>query len=213
MRPFAIIEPNAAARLELRNAVEDAGFRTHCFSDGAAALTMLAHDTFSLAIFGLDAADGDPFEICRSISRIVPLITVSSKCDAETCARALESGADDCVQSHLQPRELVARVRNVLRRANGEDAPGDTDLHPLSISLSEMRVRNGDAVHELSRGEADVLALFVEHAPRPLSATQIAEVLGANRSTVQSRIKSLRRKIGASRLATRAGFGYYLVKE
>lgn len=213
MRAVAIIEQNSAARAELRNAVEDAGFRTDCFSDGEAALAMLRQRAFSLAIFDLDAGEEDAFVMCRDISRVVPLITVTRECDPDKCVRALEAGADDCVKRPLSPRELVARVKSVLRRTRRVPLSDDAEIDALSMSVSEMRVRSGDAVHELSRGEVQVLALLVEHAPTPLSPARIAEILGAKTSTIQSRIKSLRRKIGSSRLATRARLGYSLVKD
>lgn len=210
MRPVAIIENNATARFELRNAVEDAGFRTDCFEDSESALTTLRDRAFALVIFDLNAGGVDPFAVCHEISRVAPLITVTAACDSEICARALESGADDCVKRPLAPRELIARVRNVLRRTEQQ---GELTVDSMSISISEMRVRNGTEVHELSRGEAEVLALLAEHSPKPLSPTHIAQVLGAKPSTVQSRIKSLRRKLGPERLATRSRLGYYLVSE
>lgn len=209
MRPVAIIESNTAARAELRNAVEDAGFRTDCFGDGLSALAMLRKRPFSLAILELDVHQDDAFAVCREISRVVPLIIVTSECDAETCVRALESGADDCVTRPLPARELVARMRNVLRRADA--APEAAGSEALSISIREMRVRNGNTTHELSRGEAELLALLIEHAPRPLSPARIGELLRAKPETVRSRIKSLRRKLGPARLANRSRLGYYLI--
>lgn len=209
MRPVAIIESNPTARAELRKAVEGAGFRTDCFIDGDAALETLRLRPFSLAIFDLDTVS-DPFAFCSEISRVVPLITVTSDCDAELCARALESGADDCVTRPLQPRELIARVRNVLRRTDRELAPPDEERESLTISISEMRVRNGNAVYELSRGEAELLAVLLEQTPTPLSIPRLAAILGAKPATVQSRLKSIRRKIGATRLVTRARLGYFL---
>lgn len=209
MRPVAIIESDAAARVELRRAVEGGGFRTDCFTDGTAALATLRARSFSLAILDLDASGGDPFAVCRELSQVVPVITVTSGCDTETCIRALDSGADDCLTRPLAPRELVARVRGVLRRAE-QDGEGDLELDALRFSAAEMRVRHGEEVHELTRGEAELLSLLVKHAPTPLSPVAIAAILGAKRGTVESRIKSLRRKVGAERLLTRPRLGYYL---
>jgi len=109
----------------------------------------------------------------------------------------------------LTGRELVARVRNILRRA-----PATVDdiceLDTLSISLREMRIRTDGIVHELSRGEAEVLALLLERSPAPLTTIEIARLLPAKRATIESRIKSLRKKLGPGRLVARGAFGYEL---
>ena len=115
-----------------------------------------------------------------------------------------------CRCSHPDRGELVARVRNVLRRATNERDAATCDLDKLSISLAEMRIRNGDVVHELSRGEAEVLTLLLEHSPAPITTVEMARILPAKRATIESRIKSLRRKLGPDRLVTRGRFGYEL---
>jgi DNA-binding response OmpR family regulator len=65
-------------------------------------------------------------------------------------------------------------------------------------------------VHELSRGEAEVLTLLLEHAPAPITTMEMARLLPAKRATIESRIKSLRKKLGSDRLVTRGRFGYEL---
>jgi len=208
MRPLAIIDPSAASTT-LRRDVEAAGFRTDCFTDAPSALAALRRRSYALAILDLDLGDSDAFNVCREMSRIVPVITMTADGREDICVQAFESGADDCVVRTLTGRELVARVRNVLRRAaNDNDAA--CDLDQLSISLSEMRIRNGATVHELSRGEAEVLSLLLEHSPAPITTVEMARLLPAKRATIESRIKSLRKKLGPERLVTRGRFGYEL---
>lgn len=209
MRPLAIIEQDSTASATLRRNIEAAGFRADCFADGASALTSIRRRTFSLAILDLDLRDTDPFAVCREMSRIVPVITMTSEENEDVRMRAFEAGADDCVTRSLTGRELVARVRNILRRSPAT-ADDTCELDALSISLPEMRVRTGGVVHELSRGEAEVLALLLEHSPAPLTTVEIAKLLPAKRATIESRIKSLRRKLGPGRLVTRGRFGYEL---
>lgn len=203
-RPLAIIEPDAAAATHLREALEAAGFRTDSFRDGASALSTMRTRAFSLAI--LDLVLG--FELCGEISRIVPVVTVTTDGREDTCVRALQAGADDCVCRVVPERELIARVRNVLRRTAG-DAPSH-ELDDLSISLSEMRVRDGGVVRELTRGEVELLTVLLEQAPRPLTPAQLADILKTPRATIESRIKSLRRKLGPQRLVTQGRLGYHL---
>jgi DNA-binding response OmpR family regulator len=201
---LAIIEPDAPTAEKLRETFEAAGFRTDCFRDGATALSTLRTRSFALAILDLTLG----FDICTEVSRIVPLVTVTTDAREETCVRALQSGADDCVCRAVPERELIARVRNVLRRASADCAPHE--LEELTISLAEMRVRNGNTTHELSRGEAELLRVLLEQAPRPLTPLQLAEILETPRATIESRIKSLRRKIGPQRLVTQGRLGYHL---
>jgi DNA-binding response OmpR family regulator len=212
MRPLAIIDP--CSSITLRRDMEAAGFRAECFGDAPSALTALRRRSYALAILDLDLDvdlhGGDPFQVCREVSRIVPVIAITAEGCEDICVQAFESGADDCVVRTLTGRELVARVRNVLRRSANENEAATCDLDTLSISLPEMRVRNGEVVHELSRGEAEVLTLLLERSPAPITTVEMARVLPAKRATIESRIKSLRKKLGPDRLVTRGRFGYEL---
>lgn len=208
MRPLAIIENDAALSTEIRSAVEAAGFAARCFVEGSAAIANLKRHGFSLAIVDLDLRDTDPFAVCSEASRLVPVIALSGDCGEETCVRALESGADDCLRRPFAGRELVARIRNVLRRADGAEGAGELD--ELSTFVSAMRIRLGDESCDLSRGESEVLAVLLEHAPAPMTVGRLTELLKAKRGTIESRIKSLRRKLGPGRLVSRGAFGYQL---
>jgi DNA-binding response OmpR family regulator len=209
MRPLAIIESDATFASQLRTSVEGAGFRTECFDDAQTAVSEMRSRPFSLAILDLADCPPDPYRICRELSDLAPLITVLDECQAESCVRAFESGADDCVIRTVPERELVARVRNVLRRAEGDRA--EQHLASVSISLSEMRVRRGEQVLDLTRGETELVALLLEHAPAPLTPARAAQILAAPRSTVETRIKSLRAKLGPGVLISRGRIGYQLL--
>lgn len=206
MRPLAIIEPDAAYAASLRATLEAAGFRAECFATATNALPELRTRSFALAILGLDLRDTDPYAVCREVSPNLLIITVAHDCAADACVRSLECGADDCVVRATTGRELVARVHNVLRRM-----PHREDHESLELSLSEMRVRAGDTTHDLTRGETEVLAMLVQHAPAPVTVARMCELLGAKRGTIESRIKSLRRKVGKGRLVSRGSLGYQLV--
>ena len=208
MRPLAIIEQDSATSERLRRNVEAAGFRVQCFDDGASALRSIRSSPFLLTILDLDLRGEDVFALCLELSGVLPVIAVTSETDEDMRMRAFEAGADDCVTRTLHARELVARVRNILRRVNSS-TDTSCELEDVSISLPEMRVRSDGVVHELSRGEAEVLALLLDHSPTPLTPTAIAQRLAASRATIESRIKTLRRKLGG-RLVSRGRFGYEL---
>jgi len=209
MRPLAIIESDVALSTELRSTLETAGFRTECFYSGSAALPHLRAQAFALAILDLDLSDTDAFVVCAEASRHIPVITMTSACVEDLCVRALECGADDCIARRTPGRELVARIRSVLRRSETLD---EGTLHSLAVSISEMRIRAKDATHNLTRGETEILSMLVSHAPTPVPALRMAQLLGARRGTIESRIKSLRKKLGAGRLVSRGSLGYQLVE-
>lgn len=203
MRPLAIIGRPAATSSEMIAAFDAAGFRTTAYRDATVALPALRMRTFSLALVGLDLEDTDPFAFCSELSRIVPVITFIPGHDIALCVRALECGADDCITTPISGRELIARVRNVLRRTSRQGSETDE----LTIAVREMRIRVDGQPHELSLGESEVLGLLLENAPSPLTTVEIARRLKSRRGTIESRIKTLRKKIGA-RIVTRGRFGY-----
>lgn len=210
MRPLAIIEPDVALSADLRAKLEAAGFKVECLGSATAALPRLRAHTFALAILDLDLRDTDPFAICTEASKHIPVITVVARASEEVCVRALDCGAEDCVVRTIPGRELVARIRGVLRR---KAVPDEVTLDSMAVSISEMRIRVDDISHNLTRGETELLAMLVAHAPTPIPALRIAQLLGARRGTVESRIKSLRKKLGAGRLVSRGSLGYQLVIE
>jgi two-component system copper resistance phosphate regulon response regulator CusR len=207
VRPFAIIEPDTTFSASLRATLESAGFRAECFNSGTNALVALRTRAFALAILGLDLRDTDPYAVCREVSQHLPIITVAHDCAADMCVRALECGADDCVIRATSGRELVARVRNVLRRT-----PHHDDYDAFETSLAEMRVRAGNTTHDLTRGETEVLGVLLQHAPAPITVSRMCELLPVKRGTIESRIKSLRKKLGKGRLVSRGSLGYQLVE-
>lgn len=206
MRPLAIIENDVALSAEIESAVQAAGFSSRSFATPSDAIADLRRRGFALAIVDLDLRDTDPFAVCSEASRIVPVIAVTSDCNEDVCVRAFASGADDCLRRPFAGRELIARIRNVLRRAE-TDAE---EIDELSSFVSAMRVRIGDEVHDLSRGESEVLAVLLEHAPAPVTVARLCELLQAKRGTLEARVKSLRRKLGPERMISRGQFGYQL---
>ena len=205
---MAIVESDLLQLAKFRAAVEEAGLRAETFPTAAAALPRLRERACALAIVGLDLCDEEALAFFREVSPLVPVIAAVRACTTDRCIRALEHGADDCVMPDTSERELAARIRSVLRRT-----PQPEDAHTASISLTEMRVRSGGVHHDLTRGETELLAVLLQHSPSPVTVARLIELLGARRGTIESRIKSLRKKLGPGRLVSRGSVGYQLVEE
>ncbi|HYR28623.1 MAG TPA: response regulator, partial [Thermoanaerobaculia bacterium] len=146
-------------------------------------------------------------DVCRDLRAFttVPLIMITGRVEEIDRLLGLEMGADDYLGKPFEPRELLARIRNVLRRA---ESPSHGDHDQLAAVVSEMRVRHDDRVDNLTAGETAVLTALIDHAPAPMTIVEIAQAIGANRGTVESRIKSLRKKLGPARLVSRGRLGY-----
>src|SRR5687767_5131126 len=104
MRTLALVENDVAFAAELRQSVEAEGFRADCFTDGARAIASITQRPYALAIVDLGIAGADPFEICRAVSSHHPVIALTTDPSDETCVRALESGADDCIRRPFPAR-------------------------------------------------------------------------------------------------------------
>lgn len=175
----------------------------------------------ALVVLDLMLPDGSGFDLIEEVARTgrqTPIIVLSSR-DGETDrVRALEMGADDYVVKPFSPREVVARVRAVLRRAQGS-----TDASRLVLSETTRRVALDQTALELTRVEFDLLALLSSRPGHVFSRSAIIDrVWGAGFAlsdrTIDSHIKALRRKLveaggHAHWIETVRGIGYRILEE
>ena len=213
MRNMAIIDRDRSFARQIGRAFESEGYDVEWFDAPAKALGALRSRTFDLLL--IDAGRTGA-EFCRrvrseALRTDVPIIAMTDDASAHT--ETLRAGADESVMRTLGMRELIARARAVARRAtHGLSEVAAYADASLKIYPDTMRViRSGEQIY-LSKGEADVLALLLRHAPASLSVERIRAELSTSRSlsrsAIEARVKSLRRKIGAERITNRIGFGY-----
>lgn len=180
---------------------------------------------FDLVVLDLMLPDGSGFDLIGRLRREgdpLPVIVLSSRDDEADRVAALETGADDYVTKPFSPREVVARVRAVLRRAQ----PGSRAArHPELVSLDPERrrasVRGNDL--ELTRVEFDLLSHLLEVEGCVLSRTQLIDRVwgdgfALSDRTVDSHVKSLRKKIAdaggdPSWIETVRGIGYRMINQ
>jgi two-component system alkaline phosphatase synthesis response regulator PhoP len=151
----------------VRSALEREGFAVDDANDGASALHKIADDAPELVVLDLGLPKVRGLDVLRQVraDTAVPVIVLSGRSDEADRIIGLELGADDYVVKPFSPRELVARVRSVLRRSRAASMPSTLQYPELELDLTtrEVQVR-GDHV-ELRRREFDLLA-FLCASPR-----------------------------------------------
>jgi two-component system response regulator RegX3 len=218
MRKTVLVVEDEAAIAEVAEMyLEQAGFRVRWAPTGADALKQLDDPSIDIVLLDLMLPDADGVDLFRTFRarRQVPVIMVTAR-DAEADrVLGLELGADDYVTKPYSPRELVARVRAVLRRGTIEDAaPTMMDAGGVRIDSNSRDVTvNGNAI-DLTRREFDLLAYMMARPGRVMTRAQLLEAVWEYPSDIDTRtvdvhVAQLRRKLGdACPLRTVRGVGY-----
>lgn len=204
--------------------LEREGFRIATAKDGEAALDSADHEHPALIVLDVMLPKLDGFEVCRRLraaNHPSAILMLTARDDDIDKILGLELGADDYLTKPFNPRELVARVKAILRR--GDRASGDKDASPmrlgsLTIDPARREVRIDSSNVDLRTQEFDLLLTFVEHRGLVLSREQILQkawgfdFYGQTR-TVDVHVAHLRKKLEASnvKIETVTGVGYKLV--
>lgn len=210
------------ARL-VRLYLEEAGYSVTVVDDGAQAMPAFRHEQPDLVILDLNLPHMDGLDVARLLRREsdVPLIMLTARTEEADRLIGLEMGADDYISKPFSPREVVARVRAVLRRVEGAvQSTGERiDVGGLTIDLAGHRVSFDEQELDLTPSEFDLLTAMAHQPGRAftrlqlLDATQGVAFEGYERS-VDQHVKNLRRKLreaGAPDvIATVHGVGYRL---
>jgi two-component system alkaline phosphatase synthesis response regulator PhoP len=198
-----IVDDEARIVKLVRDYLERAGFDVIAARDGETALTLARVEQPDLIVLDLMLPGVDGLDICRRLRQEsgVPIIMLTARVEEADRIVGLELGADDYVTKPFSPRELVARVRATLRRANGQMGPttilraGDVELDTASLTAVVA-----DQPVDLTSTEFQLLATLVRQPGRIFSREQLLEAVhgvafeGYDRS-VDSHIKNIRRKI------------------
>jgi two-component system alkaline phosphatase synthesis response regulator PhoP len=186
-----------------RDYLEQGGFRVITAADGGTALAAARHERPDLVVLDLNLPGLDGLDVCRALRRDsdVPVIMLTARVDEADRLIGLELGADDYITKPFSPRELVARVRAVLRRVRGGvRQPGLVRAGDLEIDLRGHRVTRGGEPIALSRTEFNLLATLAQHPGQTFTRAQLLDRLhgvayeGYDRS-IDAHVKNLRRKL------------------
>jgi len=202
------------------------GFDVDCAHDGPSGLERIAGVRPSLVILDLMLPGMSGYDVCRTVRQDsnVPILMLTARDEDVDKIVGLELGADDYVTKPFNPRELVARVKAILRRAEAhDDGAADASIiraGDLAIDRQRREVRAGERELVLRTKEFDLLAMLAEHAGIVLTREQLLDrVWGYNfygeTRTVDVHVQHVRAKLAGSGVGiqTVRGVGYKLVQE
>jgi two-component system alkaline phosphatase synthesis response regulator PhoP len=205
-RTILVVDDEPGIVAIARDYLDRAGFRVVTAGDGNVALRLARAESPSLIVLDLMLPGIDGLDVTRVLrsdpaTRAVPIIMLTARVEEADRLVGLELGADDYITKPFSPRELVARVRAVLRRVEGNQEPSAIFKYgDLSIDFQRRNVRRGASAVDLTATEFDLLAILAREPGRPFTRTQLLELAydinyaGFDR-TVDAHIKNLRRKI------------------
>jgi DNA-binding response OmpR family regulator len=192
--------------------------------DGAKGLAQLARGGYDAVLLDLMMPGMDGLEVCRRIRQTsrVPIIMLTARGDEADRVTGLELGADDYVAKPFSARELLARLRALLRRASPESSGEQIVVGDLVIEPDARRVRRGGEPVELTGLELDLLVALARRPGRVVPRERLLEEAGrgdvaVSDRTVDVHVSHLRRKLGddprtPQLIRTVRGVGYVLTK-
>lgn len=208
-------EPTILAAVATRLRAE--AFEVETAVDGPSAVETALATPPDLVVLDVMLPGFDGLEVCRRIQAQlpVPVLMLTARTDETDMLIGLGIGADDYLTKPFSMRELVARVRVLLRRVDRANGDQPVSVGDYRIDLSERRVHEGDREIHLTRTEFDLLVFL---AGRPRAAVARETLLehvwgwaaGVETRTVDSHVKALRRKLGSELIRTVHGVGYAL---
>ncbi|MBN1991060.1 MAG: response regulator transcription factor [Anaerolineae bacterium] len=210
----------------VRSYLEQAGYRVLTAYDGETALHAIRREQPDLVVLDLMLPDRNGWEITRIVRREpslanLPIIMLTARVEDSDKIVGLELGADDYIAKPFNPREVVARVRAVLRRAANSAAPPQIlQVGALRLNLDRHQATMNNTPLDFTPTEFNLLKVLVEHSGRAFTRLELIEkglgyaYEGLER-TVDSHIKNLRKKIGVDEdnpmyIETVYGVGYRL---
>ncbi len=220
-----LIDDDARLAELLRGYLEPQGVTLVHAAGGQAGLGLLAGDGFDVVLLDVMMPGLDGLAVLRRLradGHRLPVIMLTARGDESDRVVGLELGADDYVAKPFSPRELLARVKAILRRGGAAGAPGSGGADVVSgagvtVNRVSREVTVGDAAVDLTGREFDLLATLLEHPNAVLDRDRLLELVwgfdfpGGTR-TVDVHVAQLRRKLGRPGLiATVRGIGYKAV--
>jgi two-component system response regulator CpxR len=197
------------------------GFRVECQNDGRRGLAAALNGGFDLLVLDVMLPGLDGFEILRRVRREarLPILMLTARGEDEDRIIGLELGADDYLPKPFNTRELVARIRAILRRLEQRDPGGRLEINGIAIDPGTREVKREGAGVEVTTFEFDILETLMRSAGRVVSRDELMEELYGRKATpfdrsVDMHISHLRKKLEGDKplIKTVRGVGYQFVR-
>jgi DNA-binding response OmpR family regulator len=226
MRTILVVDDEPKIVQIARDYLVAAGFAVHSARDGRAALDAARALRPDLVVLDLGLPGLDGLDVCRALRREsnVPVIMLTARAEESDKLVGLELGADDYLTKPFSPKELVARVRAVLRRAEGAQAAPDVlRAGDLALDLARMRVTRAGVAIDLTPTEFELLAALARQPGRIFTRAQLLDAVHgvafeSYERAIDAHVKNIRRKLEPDPHAPRYiqtvyGVGYRLAEE
>lgn len=203
MKTILVVDDEPKILQIARDYLENAGYRVIAAGDGTAALQRVQAEQPELVVLDLGLPGMDGLDVCRQIRRSseVPIIMLTARGEESDKLVGLELGADDYIVKPFSPKELVARVRAVLRRFERAQQPGEIiRVGLVELDVPRMRVTVEDREVELTGTEFELLAALAAQPGRIFSRAQLLDAIHgvaieSYERAIDAHIKNIRRKI------------------
>jgi two-component system alkaline phosphatase synthesis response regulator PhoP len=203
MKRILVVEDEPGIALGLEDDLKMEGYLVEVVGDGAAASRRAKEGSFDLILLDIMLPGKDGFEVCRELRRAglrTPILMLTAKTQEAEKVMGFELGADDYVTKPFGTRELRARIKALLRRAEGDAAVACYCFGDVEVDFARGELRRGRKPVELTPIEFKLLALFIRARGRVLSRDQLltgawgADTFASER-IVDNHIANLRKKI------------------
>lgn len=203
MEKILVIEDDRATRKALQTLFETEGYPITLQADGLAGLESFRTEKPDIVILDLKMPKMRDQDVCREIRKLspaVPIIALTGEADEMNRVLLLELGADDFVSKPFSPKELIARVRAILRRANRPRLSETYQFGRVHVNFSRMELTCAGDQKALTPQEFKLLKYFIEHAERVLSREELLNEVWGYKSypttrTVDAHVLNLRQKL------------------
>lgn len=198
-----VLEDDAAIGMGLSYSIKNEGYDVTVAKNVKSAYEILNKETFSLYILDLTLPDGSGYDVCREIKKSgdFPVIFLTAYDDEVNVVMGLELGADDYISKPFRVKELLARIKSVLRRYSKDSPDGIVSVGSIKVNTNEAKIYKNGAEIILTAMEYKLLLIFINNRGKVLSRQRLLEdiwdVAGdfVNDNTLTVYIKRLRDKI------------------